>query len=137
MSIEYAELLLERAKRYMHSAKRNFEEKLYDVSALEAEIATQLALKAIIAKCGFHIPRTHRIRQLISFIIENELLPKDLTKKLSELIMRYRSQFIVLERAREVSQYGATLIDNDEAEIALNIAKKLVSLIEELWSLAK
>jgi len=51
--------------------------------------------------------------------------------------MEHRSQFIVLERAREIDQYGATPIDNDEAEIALNIAKKLVSLIEELWSLAK
>ncbi|MCD6488304.1 MAG: HEPN domain-containing protein, partial [Desulfurococcales archaeon] len=43
LSIEYARTLLKRAKDYLYSAEKNYVEGLYDVSIVEAEIASQLA----------------------------------------------------------------------------------------------
>jgi len=136
LSIEYARTLLKRAKDYLYSAEKNYVEGLYDVSIVEAEIASQLAIKSLIIKLGFEPPRTHRIRRLLSFIIENKLLDKDLINKLQVFIKTYRRDLIILERAREAGQYGSLSVDKEEAEIILNIAREVVRIAKELWSMA-
>ncbi|MCD6487912.1 MAG: HEPN domain-containing protein, partial [Desulfurococcales archaeon] len=99
-------------------------------------IASQLAIKSLIIKLGFEPPRTHRIRRLLSFIIENKLLDKDLINKLQVFIKTYRRDLIILERAREAGQYGSLSVDKEEAEIILNIAREVVRIAKELWSMA-
>lgn len=133
MSIEYAELLLSRAKRYLESAMSNLVSNRFDVAIVEAEIAAQLALKAFIVKLGFEPPRTHMIRQLLSFIIDNKLLPDEVLEDIKNFIKRNREKLIIVERARIVGRYGASSIDYDEAEITVNSAKEVLNIVEKLW----
>ncbi|WP_245521862.1 HEPN domain-containing protein [Staphylothermus hellenicus] len=107
----------------------------FDVAIVEAEIASQLALKALIVKIGFEPPRTHMVRQLFSFIIDNKLLPDNMLNIVRNYVKKNREKLIILERARIVGQYGASIVDHDEAEIAVNTAKEVLSVVEKLWKM--
>ena len=136
MSVEYAELLLSRARRYLESATSNLASGRFDVAIVEAEIATHLALKAFIVKLGFEPPRTHMIRQLFSFIIDNMLLPDKVLEDIKNFIKCNREKLIIVERARIIGQYGAFNIDYDEAEITVNTAREVLGIVEKLWRMA-
>ena len=135
MSVEYAELLFSRAKRYLESAMDNLASGRFDVAIVEAEIAVQLALKALIVKLGFEPPRTHAIKQLFSFIVDNMLLPDNVLEDIRNFIKRNREKLIVVERARIASQYGAFDVDYDEAEITVNSVKEVLNVVEKLWKI--
>lgn len=133
MSVEYAELLFSRAKRYLESAMDNLASGRFDVAIVEAEIAVQLALKALIVKLGFEPPRTHAVRQLFSFIVDNMLLPDNVLEDIRNFIRCNREKLIIVERARIAGQYGAFDVDYDEAEITVNSAKEVLDVVEKLW----
>lgn len=133
--MEYVDLLRSRAKRYLESALNNLLSNRFDVAIVEAEIASQLALKALIAKIGFEPPRTHMVRQLFSFIIDNRLLPENMLNIIRNYVKKNREKLIILERARIVGQYGASDVDRDEAEIAVNTAREVLGVVEKLWEM--
>lgn len=133
MSLEYAELLLKRARMYLESAKVNLDNGRFDVAVVEAEIAAQLALKALITKQGLEPLRTHAIRQLFSFILENRLLPSNVIYEIAGFMKTNREKLIILERARAIGQYGSYPVDKDEAEIAVNIAREVLEIVERYW----
>lgn len=135
VSIEYAELLFRRARMYLESAVVNFSSGRFDVAAVEAEIAAQLALKALIAKLGFEPPRAHAIRQLLSFVIDNRLLQNEILEDIKNFIKHNREKLIVLERARAAGQYSGLQVDRDEAEISVSCAKEVLSVVEKCWKL--
>lgn len=135
MSSEYAELLLKRAKMFLESAEVNFSDRRFDVAAVEAEISAQLALKALIVKQGLEPLRTHAIRQLLSFIIDNRLLPSNILERVEDFARSNRERLIILERARAAGQYGLLLVDYDEAEVSINCARGVMDLVEKHWRL--
>jgi len=73
------------------------------------------------------------IRQLLSFIIDNKLLPDKVLEDIKNFIKRNREKLIIVERARIVGRYGASSIDYDEAEITVNSAKEVLNIVEKLW----
>lgn len=130
LSWDYIELMRTRARRYLDSAKDNLEKGRYDVGALEAEISAQLIVKAYILSKGKTHPRTHDIRALLSFIVNESLGDQDFLKKLKKFVRDHRKDLIILRRAREASQYGVSDIDEYEARICLRTAE----LIFEMFS---
>lgn len=135
MSIAYPEALLSRALNYLRSAERNLAEGLYDVACLEAEVAAQLALKAVIAKRGLEPPRTHSVRGLLSFIVGNGLFGEAVLGEVAEYAGRRRAELALLERAREAGQYGLRPPDAEEARIVVDTAREVVELARRLWGL--
>lgn len=133
MSLEFAELLLKRARMYLESAEINFINGRFDVAAVEAEISAQLALKALIVKQGLEPPRTHAIRQLLSFIVHTRLLPGNALEEIESFMRDNREKLIILERARAVGQYGLYQVDRDEAEVSIVCAKEVIGLVEKYW----
>ncbi len=133
MSIDYSKLLIRRSKAYLESAIDNFRKGRYDVASLEAEISAQLVIKAYIVYLGLEPPRTYSIRKLFAFIISERISEEDKISKVSEFIKENRKEIIILERAREAGQYGVIEVDKEEAEITLDITKKIHRLINELW----
>jgi HEPN domain-containing protein len=134
VSHEYAETLMRRASEYLLSAERNYDEGLYDIACVEAEIAAQLAIKAAIVKAGLSAPRVHSIRRLIAFIVENTE-KEDIKKELLDYVRMNRAKLIVLERCREAGQYGMESTDREEAEIALEASREVIRLAKEIWEL--
>jgi Uncharacterized conserved protein related to C-terminal domain of eukaryotic chaperone, SACSIN, COG2250 len=76
MSFDYAEVLLKRSLGYLEEAEYGFSRGHFDVCAVNAEIAAQLALKALIVKLGYEPPRTHEGTQASWRIIENHSLTR-------------------------------------------------------------
>jgi len=107
-------------------------EGLLDVACLEAEVAAQLAVKGVIVKLGFTPPRVHSVRRLLGFLMNvlGEGEAKDLIR---EFIRNRRAMLIILERCREAGQYSSTPVDYEEARIAVEAAREVVSLAERVW----
>lgn len=135
MSFDYAELLFKRAKMFFESSESSFSSERLDVAVVEAEIAAQLALKALVVKLGFEPPRTRSVRQLFSFIIDNRLLPSSELEEIKNFTKFDREKLILIERARAIGQYGGSLVDRDEAEIIINCAKEVIALVEKYWGI--
>jgi len=123
---------MKRARAYLASAERNLGGGLYDIACVEAEIAAQLALKAVITRMGLSAPRVHSIRRLIAFITANTKTA-DAKVMLEEYVRKNRTKLIVLERCREAGQYGALPVDEEEARVALEAAREVVALAERAW----
>ncbi len=110
----------------------------YSVACVEAEIASQLFLKSVIAALGYEVPRTHSVRELIGFIVSR--LPNEyseLISRLREFTRAFRRELIILEDCRGLGQYGDVLIDKDRAEIAVDVAKKIRELSDLIWEVIK
>ena len=135
-SFDYAKDLFERAKEFFNAAKNSYANGFYNAAAVEAEIAAQLAVKAVIAKAGFEYPRTHSIRKLLSFIVENRLFNEDVLNEIREFIRVNRDKLILLERLREVGQYGRR-VEDDEAKTAIEACEKVIELATRLWEMVK
>ena len=135
MSIHYAQLLLTRARSYLDSAKDNILKGRYDVAAVELEIAAQLAVKSLIVKLGFEPPRTHSIRQLLSFIISNRLLPEYCLREIREFVQMNREKLVLLENARTLGQYGTTQVDVEDVKPLVEITEKVLELVERYWKM--
>ena len=135
MSIEYAITLCKRAHNYLNSAIRNFKERNYDVSILEAGIASELMIKALIIALGYEPPRTHEIRQLLLALLNHikEKKFEDIVNEVESFIGKFRKELIILEDSRRLGQYCAVSIDYDRAKITINIVKKILKLIESIW----
>jgi len=130
MSMYYAEVLLKRAREYLDSARRNLEQGLYGVAGVEAEIAAQLSLKALIVRLGLESPRTHSIRRLLSRL--RALLGRE-AGIIDEFTREYRDKLIILERTWGAGQYGLESLDEYEARVAVETAEKVLRLVERLW----
>ncbi len=133
MSVHYAQLLLSRARSYLESARDNVTKGRYDVAAVELEIAAQLAVKALIVKLGFEPPRTHSIRQLLSFIVSNRLLPEEYLLEVKEFVQRNRERLILLEHMRTIGQYGATQVEAEDVKSLIEVAERVIELVERYW----
>lgn len=103
------------------------------MAALEAEVAAQLALKALISKAGLEPPRLHSVRRLLAYVAE--VLGGSIDDSVREFTRLKRKELIILERAREAGQYGLVPVDREEAQIAVGIAVEVVRLVEKLWKM--
>ena len=132
MSYEYVQTLLRRAEAFLEASQNSYEKGYWDVACVEAEIAAQLALKALIAKIGLTPPRIHSIRRLMAFLSKTCQL---LGEQLTGYVRSNREKLVVLERCREAGQYGSQPVDEEEAQIALRAAKEVIKLVKSLWEL--
>ena len=93
---------------------------MYDVAALEAEVAAQLALKALISKAGLEPPRLHSVRRLLAYVAE--VLGGSIDDSVRGFTRLKRKELIILERAREA---GAEIIEGDASTVAEEIIRIL------------
>lgn len=61
-------------QRFLESAIGSLASDRFDIAIVEAEIATQLALKALIVKLGFEFSHVYTVKQLFSFIVNNMIV---------------------------------------------------------------
>jgi len=61
-------------QRFLESAIGSLASYRFDIAIVEAEIATQLALKALIVKLGFEFSHVYTVKQLFSFIVNNMIV---------------------------------------------------------------
>ncbi len=135
MSAEYARALMRRALQYLESSRANFDARRFDVAGVEAEIAAQLSLKALIAFLGYEYPRLHKIRELLSFLASKlgEHGREDLREVIVDFSRARRKDLMLLEDARDVGQYAFHGIDEEKARDILRAAEDVVSLVGRLW----
>lgn len=129
MSFDYAEVLLKRSLGYLEEAEYGFSRGHFDVCAVNAEIAAQLALKALIVKLGYEPPRTHEVRRLLG-----ELSRITRSQDVSAFEAEHKNELIILEDARRVGQYGELPLDQERVEITLKTAKTVIELVKRIWS---
>ncbi|MGC9152632.1 MAG: HEPN domain-containing protein [Vulcanisaeta sp.] len=132
MSLDAAEDFMSRAKEYLIVARVSFERGFYNAAAVNAEIAAQLAVKALLIKLGIEPPRTHNIRSLLGLVVNQ--LGGNVGEEVRDFVSSNRRELIILEDSRSLGQYGIPSIDRDRAEIAVKTAEAVVDLVRRLWS---
>ncbi|GAB6947468.1 hypothetical protein JCM16161A_15980 [Vulcanisaeta sp. JCM 16161] len=133
MSIDVAEDFMRRAEEYLVVARVSFERGFYNAAAVNAEIAAQLSIKALLIKLGIEPPRTHNIRSLLGLVANQ--LGGSAGEEIRAFVSGNRRELIILEDSRSLGQYGMPSVDRDRAEIALRIAESIIELVRRLWSL--
>ncbi|WP_243678253.1 HEPN domain-containing protein [Vulcanisaeta distributa] len=127
MSLDAAEDFMRRAEEYMVVARVSFERGgFYNAAAVNAEIAAQLSIKALLIKLGIEPPRTHNIRLLLGGLVANQL-GGSAGEEVRAFVSSNRRELIILEDSRGgLGQYGMPSVDRDRAEIALGIAESII-----------
>ncbi|WP_245522565.1 HEPN domain-containing protein [Vulcanisaeta distributa] len=133
MSLDAAEDFMRRAEEYMVVAWVSFERSFYNAAAVNAEIAAQLSIKALLIKLGIEPPRTHNIRSLLGLVANQ--LGGNAGEEVRAFVSNNRRELIILEDSRSLGQYGMLSVDRDRAEIALRTAESIIELVRRLWSL--
>ncbi|BDR92104.1 hypothetical protein Vsou_11970 [Vulcanisaeta souniana JCM 11219] len=133
MSLDAAEDFMRRAEEYMVVARVSFERSFYNAAAVNAEIAAQLSIKALLIKLGIEPPRTHNIRSLLGLVANQ--LGGNAGEEVRAFVSNNRRELIILEDSRSLGQYGMPSVDRDRAEIALRTAESIIELVRRLWSL--
>ncbi|GAB6943596.1 HEPN domain-containing protein [Vulcanisaeta sp. JCM 14467] len=133
MSLDAAEDFMRRAEEYLMVARVSFERGFYNATAVNAEMAAQLAVKALLIKLGVEPLRTHNIRALLGLLANQ--LSGGVGEEVRNFVGSNRRDLIILEDSGSLGQYGAPSVDRDRAEIALKAAKSVIDLVRRLWNL--
>jgi len=124
-SINEAEALLARSKKFISLASTCIEQGVYDLACFNAQQGAQLLLKALTLKNLGYIPRTHSIRELIG------TLAKQLNvQELGEYVKTHRLELMALEDAYISSRYFVKEFTKDDAEECIRIAREVVELVQ-------
>jgi HEPN domain-containing protein len=105
-----------------------------DLAIFFAEQAMQLYIKAVHYELFGDIIRGHRLRELLSILIR-ELRRhgfSNIADKLVEFVNNYRRIFILAEEAYTTSRYGEISYSFDEARDVIDVATKLIGILEEV-----
>ncbi|MGQ4875024.1 MAG: HEPN domain-containing protein [Promethearchaeia archaeon] len=122
MSIEDVNLLFQRAKNFLDSAKERFEKRDWDLTCFFSEQALQLYLKATILELQGDIPKTHSLRKLIALI--NQITGVKINID--------RNSLIFLESSYLNARYINFIYEREDAENALNITEEVINKIENV-----
>lgn len=105
-----------------------------DLAIFFVEQAMQLYIKAVHYELFGDIIRGHRLRELLSILIR-ELRRhgfSNIADKLVEFVNNYRRIFILAEEAYTTSRYGEISYSFDEARDVIDVATKLIGILEEV-----
>lgn len=117
--------LLRRAQKFKEDATRSFEEGYYDFTCFYAEQAIQLRLKAFVLRYLGFIPRTHSIRDLLSYVYKYTN-----NEQIREYVEGKRKLISDLERSYTDARYGDIDYDKNDGNECLNILNEIFSLLE-------
>ncbi|MHA1282589.1 MAG: HEPN domain-containing protein [Promethearchaeota archaeon] len=120
MSKKEIQLLFQRAKNFLETAKYRLKKGDWDLTCFLSEQAAQLYVKASILEKGGELPRTHSIRKLIGVF----------SRLIGEKIQLKRESLLLLENAYLMSRYFETIYEEKEAKLAVKIAEEVISQIE-------
>jgi len=131
LSGEYVDRLKRRAKAFLTTASTNVD---YDLAMFFAEQAAQLHIKAVYYELFGDVLRGHRLRELLSTLVR--ALEKHGYRELAESVVSFmddnRRALIDLEEAYTASRYGHVDYAKEDAERAVETARKLINLLEEV-----
>ena len=133
MSLDTAEDFMRRAEEHLMVARMSLERGFYNAAAINAEMAAQLAVKALLIRLGVEPPRMLDIRALLDLVISK--LGGDAAEEVRDFMSNNRRDLIILENSGGLDRCGAPRIDRDRAEIALKTAESIVKLVRRLWNL--
>ncbi len=121
------ELLRKRALRFLEDAKRALQDGFYDIAGFYAEQAIQLYSKALLLELAGYVPTTHDIRDVLGLI--SKALPENLKQSVRAFSRKYRRELAELVDIYTNARYGPRILTREEALIALEVAEKLLGLL--------
>ncbi len=128
MSREDVEILRRRAEKFLENAEHLLESGVYDISAFSAQQSVELYLKYKLFTLVGDYPKTHSLKKLlreIGKVSGNE-------EKIREFILSNIDRISNLENAYITSRYFPTEFERLEVESMINLARKIISLVDEL-----
>ncbi len=128
MSLEDAEILKERAIKFLETAEMLFDKSIYDLSAFNAQQFVELYLKYKLFVVIGEYPKTHSIKRLMKELGKSLKKEVEVIKFLEENIDRISN----LENAYITARYIPTEFEGKEAENIIEIAKKIRSFVDKL-----
>jgi len=131
MSGLYAEKLKRRAESFLSVAEKVSDP---DLAMFMVEQGLQLYIVSVYFKLFGSVIRGHRLRELLSVLARD--LEEHGFREYAERVMRfvneYRRVLIDLEEAYTEARYGGISYTQQDAARSLEVARKLVGLLEEV-----
>jgi len=131
MSGLYAEKLRRRAESFLSVAEKVSDP---DLAMFMVEQGLQLYIKSIYFELFGSVIRGHRVRELLSALARalDEQGFRGYAERVVRFVDEYRRTLIDLEEAYTEARYGGTSYTQQDVARSLEVAKKLVGLLEEV-----
>jgi len=124
--IDRVKLLAKRARAFLKYALKALEEGDSDFAVFSAEQALQLMLKAVLLHLAGSYPEIHSVRNLLG--LYHHITSDEWVK---DIATRFRRELAELEEAYTRSRYGGAPYSEDEARTLVEVARRIVALLEE------
>ena len=118
---EEAETLKRRAGGFLHTARFQIDNGMYDLAVFNMEQALQLFLKAELLEYGVQYPKTRSPRRLLA-----EAAPGEEGRRYGELLDKYVFELGVLEDAYINARYIPREYTKEEAEGLFRLVSEIV-----------
>ena len=125
MSAEESRILRGRAETFLRHAEEALKREEFDFSCFSAEQAAQLYLKSLALEFLGEVPRTHSVRELLSLLMGTVSEVED---SIRELVRENRQALRILDESYVASRYLTLTYDREDAEMAVDLAKKVIRL---------
>jgi len=128
-------VLLHRSRVLLEVVEGLVERGEYDLALSLAEQAAQLAVKAVYARLLARIPRGHSLRRLLGYLASllEEAGRVNEAREVRRLLAEQREGLVLLEDAYTQGRYSLPGYTRGEAEKGLEVARRLVALVERLF----
>ncbi len=128
MSVEDAEILKERALKFLKNAERLLDDGVYDLAAFNLQQFVELYLKYKLFLIAGEYPKTHSLKRLIKEI--GKFLRKE--QEVREFLEENIDRIANLENAYITARYIPTEFERKEVENMLEVAKKIREFVDRL-----
>ena len=136
MSGVYVDKLKDRARAFLKEAISAEDP---DLAVFFAEQSIQLYIKAVHYELFGEMLRGLRLRELLAVLVK--MLEKsgfnDVANSVLDFVDRYRRMLILAEEAYTMSRYGEISYSIEEARNVVEVAKKLIELLDEVVKVVK
>jgi len=128
MSIEDAEILKERALKFLKNAEKLLNDGIYDLAAFNLQQSVELYLKYKLFLIAGEYPKTHSLKRLIKEISKFLKKEQEVRIFMEENIDRISN----LENAYITARYIPTEFERKEVENMLEVARKIMEFVDRL-----
>lgn len=132
--IEEIESLNRRARAFLEYANEALKRGDHDLACFFSEQAVQLRTKSLLLRILGYMPKGHRVRELLGFLIRalEELNRAERAHAIKRFILDFRNELRLLEDAYVASRYMERSYDADDAERTADVATRILKLLDEV-----
>ncbi len=116
--------LLKRSTDFLETAEYQTGRGFHNLAAFSLEQSLQLFLKAHVLAAGSDYPRVHSVRNLLGLL--SNLLPRDKTPVIKDLLQNYFLELGMLEDAYITSRYVAREFTKEEVEALSKTVREIM-----------